>query len=106
WPMLPCWARNTCWSDSTNCMPAMSGRSTFPSSLLCRLHASGPQRFEAIQHQAAHLRQLIIARGEQRRFAAQHGPAFAAQHTIQITDVAVDRFEIRILAVEQRLEVA
>src|SRR5580692_3502533 len=65
----------------------------------------GPEFLQPIQHQPAHLADLRIFRGEQGRISPQHRPALGAQHAAQITEIAVDGFQVGIPAAEQRLNV-
>src|ERR1039458_10835551 len=46
-----------------------------------------------------------ILGSEQRRIAPQQAPAFGAQYAMQIDEVAIDGFQIWVLAGEQRLHI-
>src|SRR3974390_338575 len=98
-PRRPCWARNSFSRTSMSCTPATSRPSIY-----CR--PSGPERLEVIQHQAAHLIDLGVFRGEERRISPQHRPALGAQYAVEIAHVAFNGLKVGILAPEQRLDIA
>src|SRR3984957_11359825 len=65
----------------------------------------GPKRPQSIHHEPAHQPELIALGGEQGGISTQHSPSLRAQDALQILDIAIDGFEIRILAgAEQGLD--
>ncbi len=65
----------------------------------------GPDFLEVADHQAANLGHGVRLRGEHLRIAAEHAPALAAQDLLEVFETAIDRLDVRVLPVEQRLDV-
>src|SRR5678816_2562850 len=67
---------------------------------------SAPDFLDRAQHQRARGGHRVFDAGEDRRLATQQAPVLAPQDALQVFEVAVDGFHVRVAAAVQDLEIA